>query len=98
MADLIQMPRHLVNFKLSDLETDMNYAETILKKFKETRELKFLFELVKIVNRFGGQWYYLVNTILDTEQKNRLRNLAERENSIDIYIIPEIAKLSRCKV
>lgn len=98
MADLIQMPRHLVNAKLSDLETEMNYAETVLKKFKDTRELKFLFELVKIVNRFGSQWYYLVNTTLDTEQKNRLKNLAERENSLDIHIIPEIAKLSKCKV
>lgn len=98
MADLIQMPKHILNARISDMENDISNAEIFLKKFKETRELGFLITLIKIISTFDGQWFYLIGTILDTEQKNKLEDLVKKRNNIESFVMLDINKLGKCKV
>lgn len=94
----IQIPTNIINDRLSDLETEMNDAKEALERFKETRELGFLFDLARVIRYFYTNEYYLLRTKLDSVQTRRFRVLTEYFESIKSFVFFETRRLSTCKV
>lgn len=98
MAVIGKITDDFVNSRLKLLLSSIDESEAMLKRFKETRELVFLFELTGSIRSFGCEWFYLTNTDLNQAQKKIIVSIETRFDNIENYIKPEIENLRKCKV
>lgn len=95
---VIQIPASIINVKLTEIEDSVRDYKEIIERFKKTRELGHLFDLVRIVSHFWSQEYYFINTSLNSEQKQRFLNIVKTFNDIAKYSSSKIFELRKCKV
>lgn len=98
MAVIGTITDEFVNSRLKLLLSSIDESEIMLRRFKETRELGLLFELISQIRGFSCEWFYLTNTDLNQAQKKIIASIETRFDNIDNYISDEINKLSKCKV